>query len=256
MKKLKNYLSLSSVLLMVLTGLIFGACSSGSKYIEEGLDTTIKQYHSTPNFTILLHDQDYIDGNYQHKYEVLIPTSDSTMDKKVTNFYNVSDEFFNANIDHLGMELASKKDGVVKKSVAPAGYSQYVGNKKYGHWQERRSGGSFWEFYGKYAFMSSMFNMGTYPARHSYYNDYHRNYAPYGTTYSGPNNYYGTNSYVNSNNGRTSSWSKKPTTFRSDVRSRVQRSSTASKASRVSRSSSRYSSGSSSRSRSSSSGGK
>ncbi len=240
---------MSSAAILVFVAIILGGCSSsGSRYTEEGLDTVIKEYRDTPDLTILLYDQNYEGSRYQHQYQVLIPKADSTLDSKVTPFYTVSDKFFNANIDHLGMELANKKNGVVSKTVAPAGYSQYVGNPKYGRWTER-SGGSFWEFYGKFAFMNSMFHMFSSPARYGYYNDYRRNYASSGRTYRGPNNYYGTQSYAKSNTGKTTSWNNKSSSFKNDVRSRVQRSSTASK-SKVNRSSSRYSSSSASRSRS------
>jgi hypothetical protein len=147
----------------------------------------------------------------------------------------------------MGMELASKKDGKLTKTVAPPGYTNYVGNEKYGHWVQR-DGGSFWEFYGKYAFFSSMFRMTMFPIRYSYWNDYHRNYYGYGRGYYGPsyNNgrrMYGTNSAYNSNN-KTARWNNKTSDFKSNVRSKVQRSSAASKksANRVSSSKRRSSS--------------
>ncbi len=237
----------SKIAMLVLAISFLSACISGGGYTEEGLDTVIKNYREEPNFTVLLYDQNYEGSKYLHQYQVILPVGD-TVESKVTGFYPVSDRFFNANVDHLGMELANKKDGVVNKTVAPAGYSQYVGNPKYGQWSER-NGSSFWEFYGKFAFMNSMFHMFASPARYGYWEDYRRNYAPRGRTYRGPNNTYGTQTYMNSRTGKSTSWSQKPTSFRNDVRSRVQRSSTASK-SRVSRSSNRYSSSSSSRSRS------
>ena len=246
MKKNKRVQLLSSLLAMLL--IILGGCDGGSRYMEEGLDTVIKQYRDTPDFTILLHDQNYENGTYQHQYQVLIPKTDTTFNKEITEFLPVSDRFFNAHVDHLGMELANKKDGVLNKTVAPAGYSQYVGNPQYGQWKQR-NGNSFWEFYGKYAFMSSMFHMFSSPARYDYWNDYNRNYAPYGKSYRGPNGYYGTQSYMNSRSGKGTTWNQKSSSFRNDVRSRVKRSATSSK-SRVSRSSSRYSGGSRSRSRS------
>lgn len=247
MKKAKHAFSIKNMLFYVLGALFIGGCTSGSRYAEEGLDTVIKDHREARDFTVLLYDQNYEGGKYQHQYQVILPVDD-TVESKVTAFYPVSDRFFNAHVDHLGMELANKKDGIVNKTVAPAGYSQYVGNPKYGQWTER-NGNSFWEFYGKFAFMNSMFHMFSSPARYGYWNDYQRNYAPRGRAYRGPNNYYGTQSYMKSNTGKSSTWSKKPSSFRSDVRSRVQRSSTASK-SKVNRSSSRYSSSSSSRSRS------
>lgn len=245
MKRNKRFFIFSTFAAFLL--IITAGCNSGYRYTEEGLDTVIKQYRDTPDYTIILYDQNYENGKYLHQYQVLIPKTDSTFDTQVTEFLPVSDRFFNANIDHLGMEMAHKKDGIVSKNVAPAGYSQYVGNPHYGHWVQR-DGNSFWAFYGKYAFMSSMFHMMATPARYGYWNDYNRNYAPYGKSYTGPNHYYGTKSYMNSRNGKNTSWSRQSSSFRNDVRSRVQRSASTSK-SRVSRSGSRYSSRSGSRSR-------
>ena len=47
--------------------------------------------------------------------------------------------------------------------------SQYIGNPHYGRWSHG-SGGSFWAWYGQYAFFSSMFG-----GRRYYYNDWGRN---------------------------------------------------------------------------------
>lgn len=58
--------------------------------------------------------------------------------------------------------------------------SQLVGNPQYGSWNSGGSGGSFWQWYGQYAFFSSMFHRPIYYSswgRHrdySYYHDYGR----------------------------------------------------------------------------------
>jgi len=60
--------------------------------------------------------------------------------------------------------------------------SQLVGNPNYGHWRQDSSGGSFWEWYGKYALFSSLFNRPIYYGSwaagrdYSYYHDYGRNH--------------------------------------------------------------------------------
>jgi outer membrane murein-binding lipoprotein Lpp len=57
--------------------------------------------------------------------------------------------------------------------------SQLVGNPNYGSWQSG-SGGSFWQWYGQYAFFSSLFHRPIYYSSwgryrdYSYYNDYGR----------------------------------------------------------------------------------
>ena len=216
------------------------------KYEKSPVDILIRDLAAEQNFSVILFDMDYTKqtDTYKHQYHVLVEKKDSVYVQNL-DWVPVSSIFFNANVDNMGMEIAAKKDGKISKAIAPAGHSNYVGNEKYGQWKER-DGTSFWEFYGKYAFMSSMFRMAMYPVRYSYWNNYHSNYYTRGRSYYGPTsngrNMYGTNSnYTKSNT--SSAWNKKPDNFKSSVRSRVSRSATASKkaATQRSRSSSRYS---------------
>jgi hypothetical protein len=197
------------------------------------VDNLIKELSSERNFSIILYDmdvknQDSRNPDYQHQYQVIKELSDTVIAED-TDWYPVSESFFQQNIDNMGMEIASKNDGVVEKQAAPAGYSNYVGNPKYGQWQQR-NGNSFWEFYGRYAFMSSMFNLMTYPARRDYWNDYRNNYRSTGRGYYGPSGQtiYGTKSYTSSNSGRNTQWGNKSSNFKTNVRNRVSRSSSAS----------------------------
>jgi len=231
------------------------------------VDVLIRDLSAEQNFSIILYDMDYDEAKkqYKHQYNVLLEKAD-TVEAKTTEWLPVSSTFFNQNAENMGMELASKKDGKVSKVAAPAGYSNYVGNEKYGQWKER-DGNRFWEFYGKYAFMTSMFRMATFPVGYSTWNDYNSNYygrrSYYGPTTNGQR-MYGTNSSYSKTN-TSSAWNKRPTDFKSRVRSQVQRStptksssaSTATQRSstqqKTTRSSSRYSS-SSTRSRGGGSG--
>ncbi len=120
--------------------------------------------------------------------QVVEPTGEPEFEMKeeLTERTEVSEEYFFKNENNMGMEIASKVDGKVKKEVAPAGFSNYVGNEKYGKWQNRSDGSSFWEFYGKYAMMSSLFYMMTGPTIYrSHYMDYRRNYHGTGRAYYG-----------------------------------------------------------------------
>ncbi len=227
------------------------------------VDEIIRDLSAENNFSIILLDMDSRNGKYFHQYNVIVEKPDTVVANQ-TDWKEVPEAYFGQNVDNMGMEIASKKDGKVSKVASPAGYNHYVGNERYGHWVQR-DGGSFWEFYGKYAFMSSMFNMMTYPVRRSYWNDYYGG-GYYGSRpYYGPSGsrVYGTKSYT-SRSGRNTTWASKPSTFKSQVRNQVSRSSSASSSrsyssgskyssssssSRSTRSSSRYSS-SSSRSRS------
>jgi len=204
--------------------------SSSIEYTKSPIDILVRDLSNESNFSIILYDMDYNESNekYKHQYKVIKfreqPTD--TAIEEITGWKDVSEELFQQHINDMGMEVASKKDGVVEKETAPPGYKNYVGNEKYGHWTTNSSGGSFWEFYGRYAFMSSMFNLATMPIRYSMYDDYYNNYRGTSRSFYGSNgngNYYGTNSKYSSNN--TSTWNSKPQTFKDKVRSRVSQSS-------------------------------
>ncbi|MDA3890161.1 MAG: hypothetical protein PF517_00700 [Salinivirgaceae bacterium] len=213
------------------------------------VDVLIRDLNSEQNFNITLMDMDFSEetDKYKHKYNILVERPDSVYAKE-TAWLPVSAAFFNANMENMGMEIASKLDGKVSKNTAPAGYSNYIGNEKYGQWRER-DGGSFWEFYGKYAFMSSMFRMAMFPVRHSYWNDYRGNYYGSGRSYYGPTSngsrMYGTNSTYAKNN-TNSKWNSKSSNFKSRVQNKVRRSAASKKraATQRTRSSNRYSSSS------------
>ncbi len=226
-----------------------------SAWEKSPVDKLVRSLSDENNFSIILLDMDSRNSKYYHKYKVLIEEPDTVLVKE-TDWNEVSETFFADNVDNMGMEIASKKDGKLSKVASPAGYNHYIGNERYGHWVQR-DGSSFWEFYGRYAFMSSMFHLMTAPVYRSYYNDYYGG-GYYGRrSYYGPggSHIYGTKSYTNSSTGRNTTWATKPSSFKSSVRNQVSRSSTSarsrsfSSSSSYSRSSSRYSH-SSSRSRS------
>jgi hypothetical protein len=198
------------------------------------------------DFSIILYDMD-TEGSfikkYRHQYQIIRGDSASGPKEEITGWYEVSKDYFMANINNMGMEIASKQDGKLDKSVSPAGYGSYIGNPSYGQWVHR-DGGSFWQFYGQFAFMSTMFRLMTYPVGMSYWNDYRTNYYGTGRTYYGPTTggraMYGTSGQFNS--GRTSSrWNTN--SANSSFRQRV-----GSTTSRSTRSSSRFSSSSRTRS--------
>lgn len=235
-------------------------CGGSGRTTKSPVDLIIRDMNDVERFTILLYDMD-VEGSfvktYKHQYQVITEGTDGEPVKQQTQWYEVDKKFFERHQSHMGMEIASKSpEAGVQKEVAPPGYSNYVGNSRYGQWRTNNDGSSFWEFYGKYAMLSSLFNLGTNPIRRSYYDDY-RNYRGSGRTYYGPttngNRYYGTGSRFNKSYNQSSTWSRKASqsSFKNRVRNEVSPSSN-----RKSRSSSRYRSSSSYRSRSSGSFGK
>ena len=169
-----------------------------------------------------------------------------------TEWKPVSERFFNIHANDMGMEIVSKVDGKVTRETSPPGYSNYVGNTRYGNWRTDSSGNSFWAFYGQYAFMSNMIGLMSGPVYRTGYYDYHNNYRGVRPYYGSGTSTYGTFSPASKKaNPNFHQRVSNNSTFRSRVNNSVSRSTTA----RNTRSGSRYSSGSS-RSRSSSSGGK
>ncbi|MCK5846436.1 MAG: hypothetical protein KAG84_03285 [Bacteroidales bacterium] len=231
----------------ILTLILVSCGSESPKFQKSPIDILIKDMGNLNSFVIILYDMDYFEdeNSYKHQYQILKDEID-TVTSEITPWYVVSDVLFKKHQEDMGMEVASKKDGIVTKAVSPAGYSNYVGNEKYGNWQRNSSGGSFWAFYGQYMFMSSMFRMSMYPVSRGYYNNYRGSY--YGRqSYYGHNGArtYGTSSTYNK--GRTNSrWNNRPSSFKQNVRNRVSQS-TAKKShtrSRYSQSRSRSRSGS------------
>lgn len=259
MKTFKTLLILSLLLLVISCG------QEPKKYIKSPLDQIITTYLDTQNYSVILADMDYKEESdtYFHKYKIILEKKknateslEDDFDIKLTDWKKVSAITFEEHQKDLGMTVLSKKNGVLDKKSTPAGYNNYVGNKKYGTWQRQSNGSSFWAFYGQYHFMSSLF----YGSRHRYYRndyDYYRTNHYGRSNYYGRTNNFGTSTYKNTN----TSWNSKPKTFKDKVRSNVKRSSSALKSkgysssrsyksSRTTRNTNRYTNSSSSRSRS------
>ncbi len=235
---------MKKIFLVLLTSVILLGCG-GSDFTINPVDDMIKKMNKTETFTVILYDMD-IEGTFlktfKHKYQV-IKDSIGKPEMTETGWHEVSKDFFLQHENNMGMEIASKsKDGKVSKTATPPGYSNYIGNSEYGTWRTGSNGGSFWEFYGKYAMMSSVFNLMTYPARYSYWNDYRSNYygsrAYYGPSASG-RTAYGTSSNYSSKARSSSTWNSKASNrnFKNRVRSSTSRSTRS--GSRYTRSSSR-----------------
>ena len=230
------------------------ASSEEFNYVKEPINDLIKENAQYSDYSIELFDMDYDEpaDEYKHQYRTLYEPGDGrdTLLEKTTDWLKVSDVYFQENVDNMGMHIVTKVDGKLTKVASPAGYSKYVGNDKYGQWEKKSDGTSFWSFYGKYMFMSSMFRMAMYPVMY-------RHYSPYmAGGYYGRSAYYGSGANggrvygTGSSSARTnSSWGSKPSSFKQNVRSKVSQSASATK---KSRSSSRT--GSTSRSRSGGSG--
>ncbi len=172
--------------------LIISGCGSGNSGVGpvQGLQ---KEMINEPEYAILLNDMRE-EGNffpsYFHQYRV-----DIGENSDIRPYQMVTEDYYKRYEPYLGMVLASKApDGKLSNTPFPNGY-QYVGNPSYGRWRQDSSGGSFWEFYGKYALMSNLMNWaggGLYRRDYDTYNNYRQSNRPY----YGPKNSYGTNGTI------------------------------------------------------------
>jgi hypothetical protein len=116
-------------------------------------------------------------SRFFHKYRIV--ENDKISE---TGWVEVSEDFFYANEDNLGMDLIVKPYGYFEdeavKTAAPQGMA-YVGNPRYGRWITGKDGLSFWEFYGMYSLLNNLIGMRySRPDYDMWYRDY-RGRRPY-----------------------------------------------------------------------------
>lgn len=99
----------------------------------------IQQAQKEPLFTILLFDMDkegIFSKVYKHRYRI-IKEENGKVVAKDTKWYNVPVSYFQQNGNNLGMEVAAKDSSQkVSRVVGPPGYTNYIGNPKYGYWSD------------------------------------------------------------------------------------------------------------------------
>ncbi|HIE42362.1 MAG TPA: hypothetical protein EYP95_03885 [Nitrospinaceae bacterium] len=178
-----------SLLLFLSTAIFLQGCGVGENPVKK----IQSELQNEKEYTIILHDMRE-EGNfvpsYYHQYRV-----DIGEQKSVRSFKEVDKNFYNKNGPYLGMALAGKTaDGKITNTPFPNGY-QYVGNSQYGQWRQNSSGGSMWEFYGKYMLMSQVMNWGGFGLSRNHYNDY-SSFNRSGRPYYGPKREYGTSGTV------------------------------------------------------------
>lgn len=149
---ISNCIPLFSVfLVMIFSLLLFSGCVDD--VVELPIENIKKSLLQTPTYSIILEnmkEEGFFSKEYFQKYRVAKVDSGW-----VTKWLQVPEKYYTDNEKFLGMTLFSKKDGVADLTVGPPGYA-YVGDSRYGQWRENSTGGSFWEFYGKYALLSHL----------------------------------------------------------------------------------------------------
>jgi hypothetical protein len=142
MKRLQN--SIAATLIVALS-------SCGGTVIPTN---PVKEMRATletvPEYTVLLNDMDLKDTQYKHQYKIIEVPADGKIKSKITDWEDVSDDYFALHQDDLGMELLSKKsDGKMNNLVTPPGFTNFVGNAKYGSWSNDSI--PSWKFKSAYA---------------------------------------------------------------------------------------------------------
>ncbi|MDA0335342.1 MAG: hypothetical protein O2782_09275 [bacterium] len=167
-----NYTRLGLLLLLVTTG-----CGRAPDPVQQ-VSRDLERY---PEYAVVIEDlkmEEAFFPDYFLKLRLTMAAGQrvagrDTMvfEEKLTDWLEVTEEVFARYENYLGMVVASKSlDGKRSspRQAHPAGY-QYVGNSQYGQW----GGGGFWQFYGQYAFMSSM--LGGHRVGRGDYDDFRRN---------------------------------------------------------------------------------
>ena len=186
---MRNFHTSALVFSLFILSLIISGCGGFSNPVEK----LQKELAQEKEYAIILNDM-RVKGNfvtsYYHQYRI-----DKGEIKDIRPFVEVSESFYKKNQPFLGMAVAAKTpDGEVTTTPFPNGY-QYVGNPEYGRWRQNDSGGSMWEFYGKYMLMSQVMNWAGFGMSRNHYGSYN-NSRMSGQPYFGANKQYGTNGSV------------------------------------------------------------
>lgn len=214
-------------LTMLLMIFLIGCGSTPSPDIDP-LATIKKKLTGKNTYSIILEDMNK-EGtfvkSYFHKYLIVLPENSWK-----TEWISIPETYYNKCRDQMGMALLTKKDGVFDDKAAPPGYG-YVGDPEYGRWRENNNGGSFWEFYGKYAFFTSLFGGWYHPIYRTDFDTY-KKYKKSNKVYYGSNKQYGSSGHIvkqkkpNFYASRMASASAKKSSFSEKVNSKTGRTKT------------------------------
>ena len=158
--------------------LLVAGCAAGNPL--ERLERELDRY---PEYTVILADmreEGTFSTDYLHQYRVTTGEREGGSDElvfteRIRDWERVGRNTYSRYRPYLGMVVLSKgPDGNVDRDQHPPGY-QYVGNDRYGQWRGDGRGGSFWEFYGRYALISHMIGGFGRPIYRNDWNTYRGN---------------------------------------------------------------------------------
>lgn len=149
--------------------LFVAACAGTTKNPLDELRRSLEQY---PEYSIMLDDmrvQGTFVDRFEHRYRIVWAEparngngaaagddAELSFHDELLDWQPVPERVYERYQPCLGMTVASKGESPGAGTCYPAGY-RYVGDQRYGRWRDDGRGGSFWAFYGQYAFMQHMF---------------------------------------------------------------------------------------------------
>lgn len=221
-----SHVRLIAAAMVLLLPILINGCGTAPEI--DPLSAVKKSLADENTYSIILEDmreEGTFVKKYSHKYLIVIPENSWQ-----TEWITVPENYYNSCLNLMGMALLSRKNGVFDNLAAPPGYG-FVDNPEYGRWRESDNSGSFWEFYGKYAFISNLFG-GWY---HPIYRTDFKTYKKYKNTrkvYFGSKNQYGSSGHIVKQKkpgfyaSRMASASSKKSSFANTVNSKIGRSKT------------------------------
>jgi hypothetical protein len=149
-----------------------GSSSSDYEYpTNRGRDFSqiVREFDAHNEFSLILRDMDYKNSQHYHKYEYVTDTSDVIVSSE-TGWYEVTPTFFKQHVNHLGLQLLHKNGGTKSFGVDPPGFSQFVGNEKYGSWKDNY-GEYEWHYSPEYENLNAILTDGfAVPIKKNYEN--------------------------------------------------------------------------------------
>ena len=199
-RQYRGLVPVAAAVLSLILGLGLTACASR---LPDPLVSLAGELANHQEYSVVLVDMEQR-GNfvksYFHRYDLIegdqaADGDEITFVTKQSDWFEVDKQFYERYQPSLGMVVLSKSgDQPAAQEQYPPGY-QYVGNERYGRWNNDSNGGSFWEFYGKYALFSNLLGMGNRRLYRSDYDAYRTNRSQR-RPYYGPSGNYGTRGSV------------------------------------------------------------
>ena len=166
-----------TTIFILLVAIVLQGCG-GTAVQSNPVKEMKQQFNSKKAYTILLEDMDLSGEQYKHKYKLLEVLPDQKVDVSITDWKNISDDFYNYHQDDLGMELLSKNEAnKLNNLVSPPGFTNFIGNEKYGSWSESDVDSlSQWKFNATYAHLERDLGVKGLPIYRTEYQTYRDKY--------------------------------------------------------------------------------